>query len=81
MAMALGIVSFPMNPISWADTEHVQGEAEGTQNSSLTEGKVEEFLATFSLSPSTFQSLEKAGWVQAFNWLCGSFKESKDPVM
>lgn len=47
MAMALGIVSFPVNSISRADTEHVQDEAEGTQNSSLTEGKGEAFLATF----------------------------------
>lgn len=70
-----------MNSISWVDTEHVQGEAEGTQNSSLTEGKGEAFLVTFSLLLSTCQSLEKAGWVQAFNWLCGSSKESKEPFM
>lgn len=56
-----------MISMSRANTEHVQGKAEGTQNSSLTEGKGEAFLATLSLSPSTCQSLEKAGWVQAFN--------------
>lgn len=70
-----------MISMSQADTEHVQGEAEGTQKSSLTERKGKACLATFSLSPSTCQSLEKAGWAQAFNWLCGSFKESKESVM